>query len=128
MAYSKEGFHEHFKWDSVFNPSYQLVKIEPKEDQYVTEISVSSSRFKFLNNDPLISKQRFYFKSGQINRIENVGFIGTDWQQWTAQKEALIGWIAIHHPELDGFINDLTMQGGIDYLQAIKLYHNRERS
>jgi hypothetical protein len=125
MPYTKESFREHFKWDSIFEPTYKVVKMEPLENLYVAEISVESLRFDFLKNNPLTSMQRFYFESGKISHVENVGFVGTNWEQWNIQKERLVHWIAINHPELDGFINDLTMQGGLNYLEAIKLYQNR---
>ena len=125
MLYTKQSFHEHFKWDSIFKPVYEVVKMEPLENSYVAEISVKSLRFDFLKNNPLASRQRFYFESGKISRVENVGFMGADWEQWNIQKESLVHWIALHKPELDGFINDLTMQGGLNYLEAIKLYENR---
>jgi len=126
MPFSKESFYGHFKWDSVFQPVYKKVDLQNTGEQYVVEIAVSSKRFAFLKNDPLVSRQRFYFKSGKISRVENVEFVDTDWEKWTTQRESLVNWTAVNHPELDGFINDLTMQGAINYVKAIELYENRE--
>lgn len=125
MRFDQEGFYEHFKWDSIFNPIYELKKVEQVGGDFITEIEVRSSRFKFLKNNPLMSRHQFHFESGRISKIENIGFVGTYWKVWENQKSSLVNWIHSNHPELDGFINDLTMQGGLDYLKAIELYENR---
>ena len=122
VTHTPESFYKQFKWDSVFRPVYKLVNIENKDEDMVATISVSSLRFEFLKNNPLISKNKFHFKSGKINTIETIDFIDVNWELWQKERDSLVNWIKINNVELDGFIHDLSMKGAIDYLNAIELY------
>ena len=51
MTYSPDNYYDHFKWDSTFKPTYNLVAIESQDNTITTTVSVSSIRFKFLKND-----------------------------------------------------------------------------
>ena len=121
MKFSRNSYYEHFQWDSVFKPSYQLKSVNNYDGQHIATISVSSRRFKFLKNNPLVSRQRFYFESGKIRKIENMEFIDVDWEIWEQRKSALVSWIDHNYPELNGFINELTLKGAMKYLQAIRV-------
>ncbi|WP_299149606.1 hypothetical protein [uncultured Dokdonia sp.] len=126
MNFTPETFETHFKWDSVFVPRVKIINIEQQENDLLVTISASSKRFEFLRNNPLVTKHLVHFTNGKISRIDNVDFINTDWKLWTEQKEGLTQWIANNHEELDGFMIDQTLQGGLNYLKAIDLYTNRE--
>lgn len=128
MNFTPETFETHFKWDSVFVPQVKIINIEQQENDLLVTISASSKRFEFLKNNPLVTKHLVHFTNGKISRIDNVDFINTDWKLWTKQKEGLTQWIANNHKELDGFMIDQTLQGGLNYLKAINLYSNRENN
>ena len=53
-------------------------------------------------------KQRIHFKQGVITTIENREYMNFDVPKWTSNRDSLVSWIDINHPELSGFINDLT--------------------
>lgn len=126
-AYTPTTYHELFKWDSVFKPVYQIKKIVEAGNEVTATVAVSNHKFEFLKNNPLVFKNRFSFKNGKISKSVNIEFIGTDWDAWEAQKQALINWIAKEHPDLDGFIHDLTLKGALNYERAIHLYLNRSQ-
>lgn len=128
MNFTPETFETHFKWDSVFVPQVKIINIEQQENDLLVTISASSKRFEFLRNNPLVTKHLVHFTNGKISRIDNVDFINTDWKLWTEQKKGLTQWIVNNHKELDGFMIDQTLQGGLNYLKAIDLYTNRENN
>ncbi|WP_100612751.1 hypothetical protein [Confluentibacter lentus] len=126
MGFTPESFNKQFKWDSVFKPVYKLVSIVNENEYVVATVSVNSLRYEFLKNNPLTCKHAFYFKSGKINKIKTLDCIDTNWEIWQKERDSLVKWVKLNHPELDGFIHDLSMQGAIDYLKAIELYENNK--
>ena len=46
MPYSVESFHEQFKWDSIFQPTYEIVGLEDQNDQIIATIASSSKRYE----------------------------------------------------------------------------------
>lgn len=126
MKYTPESFYEHFKWDSVFKPTYELVKLENQDEEVVAIIATRSLRLEFLKNNPMSCSSKFYFKSGKIYKIEELGCSGVDWQVWQRERDSLVNWIRLNHPKLDGFVNDLSMKGAQNYLKAIEMYKARK--
>lgn len=126
MAFSRESYYEKFKWDSVFKPIYKLISIENLEEQAIVTVRVNSPKLKFLKNNPMICSYRFNFKEGKISKIENLECPDANWELWGKEVDALVMWTQLNHPELDGFINDLTMKGAQNYMKAIALYTNRK--
>ncbi|MGB3151672.1 MAG: hypothetical protein WBB27_13515 [Maribacter sp.] len=126
MAFSREGYYEKFKWDSVFKPIYKLVYIENEGEQALATVSISSLKHKFLKNSPMTCSYRFHFESDKIAKIENLGCPDANWEVWGKERDALVKWTKENHQELDGFIHDLTMKGAQDYITAIALYTNRK--
>lgn len=125
-AFSRGSYYEQFKWDSVFKPVYKLVGIENQGEHPIATVAVHSSKFEFLKNNPLTIRHKFYFKSGKIAKIETLDFIDFNGEAWEKEKKALMDWVKLNHPELDGFIYDLTMKGAIDYVHAMELYKQRQ--
>ncbi|TAI47609.1 hypothetical protein [Flagellimonas allohymeniacidonis] len=125
MPFTPESYYGHFKWDSVFKPVYKVLLLENQDEEVVATVSVSSSRFEFLKNNPLTCKHRFHFKSGRIHKIENLDCGDANWEIWQKERDSLVEWTKSNHPELDGFINDLSMKGALNYLKAIELYKKR---
>ena len=127
-TYSHESFHEQFKWDSIFQTSYEVVEIMSKSDDVIATVASRSLRFDFLKNNPLFCKYKVSFQSGKISKIEAISYVNADWKIWTKRVDSLVKWVNTNHPDLDGFIHDLSMEGAINYLKAIKLYESRNNT
>lgn len=124
VTYSKDEYKVIYQWDSVFKPSNEFEIIGQTDTTIDILEKRYSKRFEFLEHNPLIMKQRIHFKQGVITTIENREYMNFDVPKWTSNRDSLVSWIDINHPELTGFINDLTKKGAEDYLKAIKLYKN----
>ena len=125
MPFDKESYHEHFKWDSIFKPTYKVVSIESDNEQVIATVAVSSLRFEFLKNNPLTCSHSIYFNNGNITKLEEITCKDVNWNVWSQQRDSLVAWTARNHPELDHFINDLSMKGAIKYKKAVELYVGR---
>ena len=124
--YTRESFYEHFRWDSIFQPTYEIVELAQHDSQIIATVASSSKRYKFLKNDPLTCRFRISFNAGEITTLESLNCPNADWNVWQTERDALVTWTKKNHPELDGFIHDLTMHGAINYLKAIEWYENRK--
>ncbi|MFD0797917.1 hypothetical protein ACFQZJ_10625 [Maribacter chungangensis] len=126
MRYSRESFYEKFKWDSVFRPQYTLVSINEEGENPIATVTMNSPKLEFLQNNPMTCRYTVYFKEGKIARLVELDCPTANWEMWAKRRDSLVGWTKINHPELGGFINDLTLQGAIDYMNAIDLYKRRK--
>lgn len=124
--YSLAEFSIFYQWDSVFNPKIELLEISSIENNVFVTISTQSKRFEFLENNPFVTKQKISFKENRIYKIEILENIEIDWNVWTNKRDSLVQWTNNTHPELTGFINDMTKTGAEKYLKAISLYDNRK--
>ncbi len=122
MPYNHDSFYEQFKWDSIFKPSYEVVELEERNNQIIAYVALTSVRNEFLKNNAMVCQYKISFNSGKISRIDEFECIGADWNSWQKERDSLVRWIKENHPELDGFIHDMTMNGAMDYLRAIELY------
>jgi len=125
MPYNANTFYEVFKWDSIFQPSYEVIELEEKNQEVIASVKLSSIRNRFLKNDYMICKYKLSFNSSKINNIESLDCEGADWNAWEKERDSLVNWIGVNHPELNGFINDMTMQGAQNYLKAIEFYESK---
>lgn len=128
MPFSRESYYEKFKWDSVFRPVYRLKDIRIEDDVAIAKVAVTSPRLVFLKNSPMTCIYRFQFEQGKIAQIDNLECPDAKWKLWEKGVNELVQWTKVHHPELDGFINDLTMNGAQNYMKAIRLYESRPSS
>ena len=126
MPFTHDSFYKHFKWDSIFKSSYEIVEIKEKNNHIIASVSQKCARNEFLKNNPLTCTYKISFNSGKISKIETFECIDADWNIWQRERDSLVSWINKNHPKLDGFIHDLTMNGAINYLKAIELYKNRK--
>lgn len=124
-TYSVGDYVNWLQWDSVFSPTYELLDIKTKGDAIELTVSKLCQRIQFLNGGPMVSRERIQLKKGKMYELEIQEFISFDNEGWNARREALVNWIDKHHPELNGFINDQTLQGGLNYRKALQLYQNR---
>ena len=127
MPYNHSTFYEQFKWDSIFKPSYKIIALEESSDQITALVTQDCIRNDFLKNNPLKCFYKISFSSGKISKIEDVSCEDVDWNAWQQERDSLVNWIKKTHPELDGFINDMTMSGSIKYLKAIELYKAHQK-
>lgn len=125
-SYPLDDFQVYYEWDSVFNPQFDLLEISSTDNNVFLIVSSQSKRFEFLGNNPFITRQKISFKERRIYKIEILENIDIDWDLWTRKRDSLVKWTNSNHPELSGFINDMTKAGSEKYLKAIDLYNNKE--
>jgi hypothetical protein len=122
MPYDSAGFYEEFKWDSVFKPSYKVLGLKEENNKVIATIAINSIKHEFLKNSAMTCEYKISFSSGKIAKIEELDCKDADWASWQQERDSLVNWINKEHPELNGFINDMTMMGAQNYLKAIELY------
>lgn len=123
--YSKNEYLEILKWDLVFEPNYKILEIEYKDGIVKAEISKIGKRINFLHEKPFVMNQMITFKKGKIRVIE-IDYLNFDYPTWDRNKNELLNWVNENYPELNGFINDQTENGGMKFLKAIERYNNRK--
>lgn len=119
--YDKNEYYTLFQWDSVFNPNYKIEYIEQSNNEVFVKLATTSLRFAFLKNNPLVTTHRLSFINNKIRSIELTEYVESDFNIWVEQRDSLVNWINIKHPELNGFIYDMTKTGAENYLKAIAL-------
>jgi len=123
-ARDKEQLYHHFKNDSIFKSEYKLIDFKSDRNEVEVWIAKTDKRLEFLLETTLLSRYRFTFNDKTISKITTVDDDETDFDKWTARKDSLTSWINKNHPELSSFENDKTVEGSINYLNAIELYNN----
>lgn len=125
QTFSRSEYLEWVKWDSVFDPTYEVLRIE-KEDEYIkATISKIDKRISFLHEQPIVTNQLIRFDHNKIVALETTEYIVFNDSTFVKNRGNLLSWIQENHPELNGFINNQTAPGGRQYLKAIELYTNQ---
>jgi hypothetical protein len=122
ITYSKDEYKVIYEWDSTFLPENKYTIIGQTDTTIDFFEERYSIRFEFLEHNPLKMKQRIHFRHGQISTIENMEYLNFNVDKWTSNRDSLVSWIDRNHPELTGFIFDLTPKGAENYMKAIELY------
>ena len=122
MPYNNDSFYEVFKWDSIFKSTYKIVDLVEKNDQVIASVRYNCLRNTFLKNKNMTCRYKISFNTGKISKVEELDCKDVNWNVWAKERDSLINWTKNNHPELDGFINDMTMKGALNYLKAIELY------
>jgi hypothetical protein len=125
QTFTKSEYLEWLKWDSVFDPTYEILEME-QEDEYVkASISKIDKRISFLHQQPIVTSQVIRFDRDKIVSVETTEYVIFNDSIFVKNRDSLLSWIDENHPELNGFINDQTAPGGRQYLKAIELYINQ---
>ncbi|WP_299523716.1 hypothetical protein [Winogradskyella sp.] len=125
QAYSKSDYLGFLKWDSVFDPNYEILEIGQNNGIVKAKISKMDKRISFLHEEPFIINQIIKFENDKIISVETE-YMGFNEATWERNKNGLLSWIDENHAELNGFIYDQTESGGIKFLKAIELYKNKK--
>ena len=120
--YLEESHYTFFKWDSVFSPTYNIQQVEEVGELLKATVLSKSLRYAFLKHNPLTCEMTFSFKADTISKLDVGECMDAEWDIWEAQRDSLVAWIDNHHPELTGFVHDLTQKGAENYIIAIELY------
>lgn len=125
QTFTRSEYLEWVKWDSVFDPTYEILRIE-KEDKYIkATISKIDKRISFLHQQPIITNQLIRFDRNKIVSLETTEYIVFNDSTFVKNRDSLLSWIDENHPELNGFIHKQTAPGGRQYLKAIELFANQ---
>ena len=123
--YSGNEYAEWVKWDSVFQPNYEILKIEKENGIVKAKISKTDKRISFLHHEPIITDEIIQFEGNKIKNIKRTSAL-FNVEEFVKNRDELVNWIAENQPELNGFLNDQTKSGGLNYLKAIELYKNKK--
>ncbi len=125
QKYSVNEYAEWVKWDSVFQPTYEILKIEKENGIVKAKISKMDKRISFLHHEPIVTDEIIQFEG---NKIKNINRTSTSFnvEKFVKNRDELVNWITENQPELNGFLNDQTKSGGMNYLKAIELYKNKK--
>jgi hypothetical protein len=125
QEYSGNEYVEWVKWDSVFQPTYEILKIEEENGIVKAKISKTDKRISFLHREPIVTEEVIQFEGDKIKGINRTSAL-FNVEEFVKNRDSLVNWIAENHPELNGFLNDQTKIGGLNYLKAIQLYKNNK--
>ena len=90
------------------------------------KISKTDKRIIFLHQEPIVTDQVVRFDNDKITSIETTKYVIFNDSVFVKKRDELVDWIDKNYPELNGFIYDQTMTGGMNYLKAIELYENKK--
>lgn len=121
-TYSLDGYLNWLEWDSVFNPTYEIMELHELDGSVEVIVSKYCKRILFLNEEPTITKEVLKYKEGKIFSLTVTESISFNEEKWVQNREALLIWMRENHPEFDEFIYDQTKQGAFNYSTAIDLY------
>lgn len=122
QTFSKSEYLEWMRWDSVFNPTYEVLSMASEDSVVRATVAKIDARIRFLHITPIETEQVFSFDRGKITSIETTKYLRFNDTLFVQTRDSMVAWIKQHHPELDGYIFDQTLQGAQNYIKALKLY------
>ena len=127
VSFSKDGYMDLQRWDSVFHPAYTILEMEEVDGKVKLKISKACFRTLFLNGEPIITQETISFTKGKISSVGIDEYVVFNWGRWDSVRGRLVDFINKNHPELDGFLHDQTVEGALKYTEAIQLFkQNKE--
>ena len=125
QMFTLKEYEKWMQWDSVFHPTYTILKIEKENNMVRAKISKIDNRIAFLHKAPIVTNEILQFKENKISSIKRNTLV-FDAQTFVKNRDSLLNFIHKTHPELNGFLHDQTKPGGIKYLKAIELFNNQK--
>jgi len=125
QKYNGNEYAEWVKWDSVFQPTYEILEIGQENGTVKAKISKIDKRISFLHHEPIITDEIIQFEGNKIKEINRTS-ASFNVDKFVKNRDELVNWITKNHPELNGFLNDQTKSGGMNYLKAIELYKSKK--
>ena len=128
QKFSKKEYVEWLKWDSVFEPTYEILRIKQENKIVKAKISKMDKRILFLHEEPMVWNEIIRFDNNKIVKVERIKYEVFNVDRFLNNRDELVKWIDQNHPELNGFIHDQTANGGMKYLKVIELYKKQKNS
>ncbi len=128
VRYSKNDYMRNWlKWDSVFEPTYKVLKMNLEKGIVKAEVSKTDKRILFFMEEPFLTNHIIRFQNNKIVSVEEHP-LNFDEATWGKNRSELLNWAKENYPELNlnHFINVQTESGGRKLLKAIKLYQNKK--
>ena len=126
IVQARNDFYRHFQWDSVFKPKYKILDLKVGDSTAVGVISKSCKRIQFLQDSALICNISIFFDESKISEIQTTEYVFLDTLKWQPRRDNLISLVDKNHPELSGFICDISVKGAQNYIKAIDLAKGKE--
>ena len=123
LTLSQAAYMEQLKWDSVFEPTYEILQIEQENSIVKARVSKKDKRVLFLHEEPIVTDEIIRFHNSKITSVEITDYVIFNDATFSKNRSKLLNWIDKNHPELNGFIHDQTLEGGLNYLKSIELYN-----
>jgi len=127
ISHSQEEMYELFQWDSIFNPTLTISDIVINENKAQLTMTKTCPRIRFLQDSATVCVVHMEFEDHLISKIETTEYLYFDVPTWSSRRDTLVSWVDQHHPELTGFIYDISANGAQNYLKAIKLYQDKNQ-
>ncbi|MCA0132749.1 hypothetical protein [Winogradskyella alexanderae] len=128
VRYSKKDYLSNWlKWDSVFEPTYEVLEMNLHNGSVKAKVSKSDKRIFFFMQKPFLTNYSIRFENNKIIAVEEEA-LNFDEATWERNRTELLNWNKAHHPKLnlDHYINEQTASGGMKLLKAIEFYKNKE--
>ncbi|MCL6274804.1 hypothetical protein M3P19_12350 [Muricauda sp. 2012CJ35-5] len=118
-TFSKQQYYSLFQWDSVFKPTYTIEEIQWMDGYVEMKVAKKCERILFLNEEPIVTKEQVYFDEKGIKSVDIIEYIIFNDELWNTNREKLVTWTANNHPDIDGFLYDQSLEGGLKFKEAI---------
>lgn len=69
-TFSKNSYIDWLQWDSLFDPTYEILQIEQENEIVKATISKIDQRILFLHKEPIVSEEVIRFDKDKIISVE----------------------------------------------------------
>ncbi|MGY3795729.1 hypothetical protein [Aquimarina sp. 433] len=126
--FSRQGYKTWLAWESVFDPTYNILQIREEKDIVIAKVSKTDKRIFFLTQEPVVWVETLQFDQNRIVKVNRMEYEVFNIDKFVKNRDSLVQWIDKNHKELSGFLYPQTKSTGIKYLKAIELYNKEKGS